>query len=1390
MIKKPFLAFIGIVSTLIISLLWFTQSPQFAQVVKSIVARYVPKDLGVTADFSEIHIKFFPPGISLQNPNLHLGHKNFAQFPAGSMVSAEKIDFTFLPFQILSGDIRLHEVSLVNGQVSVVMDPELLKKQKVTHRKSRLEIHWDELFQIRAESVSLQNIQIKLTTRDSDDSLTCLIQKMKFGQWSGKGGLGYQFALDARDLSGSYLQKVGVPPRLKSFNLVHADVTLNALGAQFGSIGFNAGGAEFSLNGAIKGNVLDPKNLTIDSKFKLDANLVQAAAWVPLSGIESKGLKGMASIAGTVKGNLLKPLETLKIESQAYISDFGIQGWHAETLEADGGWEAAPTGGIVKLKKLSLATNSREYTVGKQKVSDGGRIEVGPVQWDLSSTGSSLKAPLEIPVKLQDAHIHWLAAGSLKNIYPLDFRLSGDIEAKVLLPREGKPWDVQLQLATELKNFQLNNQKLGVNRPFHKIFEIPKINLEGDVAIGPSGVMPKDLLFLLPNTQMKLGGKIGFKTGYDLHAAGQFSLDDLGMIAETPVRGMGNSVAIYVKGPAQSVLIDIDLDGKNIQYLGLNLGDAKGRISWDDGPQYLLFKQPELRKGKTHFILDGYLDLGKNRDDAHLSVKVVEGDIHDIIEVFHNLVDDIGWFPRGLNGPVQGTARVEGGLTLDRIQVLADLHGKDWEERGERFKSVALLGGYDRGKYYLQDFHGIKRFGKFSGSVAYDRNQKVSWKLETDSLSVTDLDYIAKLNVPFRGTLKVDTQGEGIGADIRSTTRVELARFKVRGMAMPPSSLLLTSQDRVIQAKALVLGRQAVLDAHYDLSPKEMSSISSEFNHLDFSPILMLLNTRSVQDQKLAGYFSGNLNLKFHSGKVEKSNGSFALNDYYLARSDAEFKLAHPVGSQVTDGTFKIRDLAIQSKGKEATLDLDGDGGLLKGSIRGQLDNSLVLFFTPAIVQASGGSKLELTIGGQLKSPSLWGRISTLGSSLRLAALESQVENVRGEVIIKGSILTVKDLRADLGGGPAVANGGIILYSDRYPELDLTCKVNGSKLKIYPFQFVRIDGNLTVRGLKPPYLVDGEIKTNSALLKEKFMSSKERGGELKSIQYAPTQLSQANLGFSRFKLNIAVEALKGVLVQNDLFRDVEVKGNLKIVNTLEAPGIMGSGDVIQGKLLFKDHVFQITSAGVKFDNPNTFDPSFDLNANTEINGIKIQIYATGRLDKIKVEFTSAPTMPESEILTLLAVGMTSNDAKKFNATDLTALQQGEAASLVLHSLNFNRDLEDKTGFQLQVDQSVNPQQGISAFKPQAQMDSVAAPQLKLRRHLGDRLDLSVGSTVGIGTSVSSQFNLDFMVTQDLSISGVSNNYGAYGTAESQGNQIQTQTQTSQGVDLKFQKRFK
>src|SRR3954462_12994184 len=108
--RSPILIFLVVIGTMVAGMLWFIQSPRFARVAKNVAAKYLPKDMGVEGDFSELSVKLFPPGISLLNPKLAVRSHNVVNLPPGSTIEAKRLDLNFRLFQAFTGNIRVHEV--------------------------------------------------------------------------------------------------------------------------------------------------------------------------------------------------------------------------------------------------------------------------------------------------------------------------------------------------------------------------------------------------------------------------------------------------------------------------------------------------------------------------------------------------------------------------------------------------------------------------------------------------------------------------------------------------------------------------------------------------------------------------------------------------------------------------------------------------------------------------------------------------------------------------------------------------------------------------------------------------------------------------------------------------------------------------------------------------------------------------------------------------------------------------------------------------------------------------------------------------------------------------------------------------------------------------------
>ncbi|OFZ78794.1 MAG: hypothetical protein A2583_09705 [Bdellovibrionales bacterium RIFOXYD1_FULL_53_11] len=1374
MLRRPFVVFALVVGALVGGVVLYIQSEHFAHIAKKIAYRYIPKNLGIEGDFSEFSIRLVPPSVSISKPRLVLKEKNILGLPAGSSVVAERIDFAFLPFQMFSKNIKINRIMIAGGDINLVLGDVLSGKNgKAKHGVAPP--GWDELRGLRIEGVGLENTLIRFSMTGPAASGIIKADNFSISQWSGRGGLGYEVEFDFKSIAGSFPQSWNLPGLVDLFK---GRVRVNPAGIVADSISLSMDGLVMGGELSARGNVFSARQLPFEAGFNVSSDIARAMKTFRLADKIKILPVGKAVVTGSLRGDLARPMETVKAEAVFKFENVAYKSWGAETVAADCFWRAGAGGGSLGIEKLVVESKERARAGGHQS-GWGGRIEVGRTEF-----GLAMRDKITVPLKMERAHIHWLAAAGLKDVYPLNFRISGTVNAEITPPVNEKPWAVLAGTDIVLDDFRLDNQRLGKDRPLKHILKIPKMVLRGPLRVDATGVHPGNMQMALPNSSFQVGGKVDFKTGYDLRIGGTSNLEDVGTLAENKIRGEG-SISAHVHGLPARTFVDFEADLKNSFYINLNLGDVKGKVTWDDDPQHLIFKGTEARQGKTHYRVDGMFDFGKKDETVALDIDIPRGTVKDLSVVFENLTSDIWWYPRTLDGETNGKVKISGFTAMNGLEVFADMKGQVWQYLGERFRTVAVKGGYDKGKYYVKSLTATKSAGLVAGRISYDAAKNIEWNLKTENLTFLDIDHVARLDVPIRGKIDIASSGRGREGSLDSVSRISIGEMVVRGDPKPPSEAALKTSGGIATFAGTAFGGQGTMEFAYNYKPGTESRFKASARKLDFSTLLLILNPRNMQDGGIAGNVSGYADLSFKSGKVEHASGKMGLTEYVLAKTGTRFALEKPVHVTLEKGTFDIAGLAITGGASRARLDLKSREARIEGQIGGELDVSVAEFLTSTVTRADGSAKLDYTLGGTIKEPIIFGSAHISGASADIVSVESPFENISASLQLRQSVLGIRNATADLAGGRVQADGKIEFFADRFPKLDILAAIAGSKLRIYPFQFVRATGKLAVTGETVPYLVEGQISVDSGLIKEKVLAQKS-GAVLKVAQYTPKPGSVDEGDYPRFKLGINVRADRGIIVQNDLF-DAELKANVRIVNFLNAPMILGKSELIHGKLTFKDRVFQIQSAQIDFDTPAVINPLFNMAAFTEISGAKIQLYASGRLDRYRIDLSSNPVMPEAEILQLLALGVTTDEFKRMRAGDRSVYEQGEAASILLHSLDFNKDMEDKTGIQVKIDEAAPQGVGSSVFRPRSETDATSAPKIVIKRQIiNKKVDLSVGSTVGGAGTQQKEVNAEVHITPGVSVMGVGNfqESSGTGTTENQGGK------TSYGVDLKLQKRFK
>ena len=1171
-------------------------------------------------------------------------------------------------------------------------------------------------------------------------------------------------------------------------------------------------GLEISLKGKIKGDVLKGKNLELTSKVNIQGDVQTILQRLKIKK-DFGSIAGGIEFSGELDGKLGNFLETVRADGVFKGKKIRFQDWYADEVYVAGKWlsaiqvfkqlqkeEEAQRQSLIQDDSfvgppLSLEEKRLEEVqfgqlaiskiqvksrmgprVGPSTPGRGGELEVGEFMIPLGRFHR-----LKVPVKLKNVHLHWLAAPILKDVYPLDFRATGSADLQVTFEEDSSVSSIKPIVDLSIRNFVLDNQKLNQKKEISRLLQIPNFKLQGSFELADEQFKPgPDLKISMDNTELNLSGSVGSANGYDLTGQGKIDLADFGSISEVPIHGDGE-IKIHVHGPTDKLYIDFYPNVKEASYLGLLLGDMDGKIIWEDWASVLRFDKVKLKQGRTRYLADGHLDLD-DRNQAFLDFHFKKGDISDLSHIFINLVQDIWWFPQALTGEFDGVLQVREKLDVKRLLVKADIKGKDWDYYGERLSTISLKGRYDKGLYAIDQLRGSKYRGQMSGSISFNENtDELKWNFQANQFTLNDFDHVARLDVPIRGKINLRSEGEQSKRGLISRSEVRVGEVAVRGVDFPSSQLKMFTDKSVLKLSGEANGKQGRLELAIGLKEGARSKVYLEANKLDFSPIVLLLNPSLIQDPSMKGHVSGLLDLKFRSGESELSSGRLHFSNYLLQKKGYRVQLEAPKKVNIKDGSFSVKDLVLTDSKDKFALNLHSRRGRISGDISGRMSLSVLEFVASEIQAAKGYLATSLKIGGSLKEPWLQGRVSLNDGSIKLASFEQTIESLTGEIVVARDLLKIKSIEGTLSGGPLQIFGEVELFRDRLPRLDVDLSLKENRIAIYPFQYMTVSGGLKVGGQSLPYLVSGDIGVSSGISRVKMLASDGLQAR-KSSKYSPTDSVQRASDMPLFKLDINVKAPRGLLVKNDLF-DAELSAAVNVVNTIDAPRLLGESRLLSGKMKFKDQEFSIRSAQIRFDNPNRINPKFNLNAFTQIKKTKINLYASGSMEKWKIDLNSDPAKPESEILQLLALGLTPEDMKRLKGEGDTLLQQGEAMMLLLHSLDFNRNVKEKTGFEIELQESYDTQSPNRIFENPTTQETYSAPKIVIKRKIGEKVGISLGTTVGVGNVTEREVNAEFEVSPGISVNGVWNDFEG-------GTEANTNKQESFGVDLKFQKRFK
>jgi translocation and assembly module TamB len=418
---------------------------------------------------------------------------------------------------------------------------------------------------------------------------------------------------------------------------------------------------------------------------------------------------------------------------------------------------------------------------------------------------------------------------------------------------------------------------------------------------------------------------------------------------------------------------------------------------------------------------------------------------------------------------------------------------------------------------------------------------------------------------------------------------------------------------------------------------------------VEFEPVnLTALRALFAPDREapFEGVIAGQASVEGSLGKPESLLGEVRLPTFELRPQAREraipeaarglfLRNAEPVVLALNSKSVEIRQARFT--GRNTSLEVSG--GFTFGSrnpwnlqVRGGLDLPLFSSLYPEIV-TSGRASLNATVRGSLDEPLFGGRMELQDASIFLADVPSGIENANGVLSFDRNRATIERLTAQAGGGRLRLSGFVGIGR---PELVYRLQAEAEKVRVRYPQGVSttVSGSLSFTGTSTRSLVAG-----SATIERAAFNPRTDLGSLLAESARPISTPvPTNPVLTGMQFDIRVLSSPTLELQTSLAKNLQAEADLRLRGSAAKPVVLGRVAINQGEIQFFGNKYTITRGDIAFYNPARIEPVVDMDLETRVRGVVVNLAFSGPMSKLNMSYRSDPPLQSQEIIALLAVG--------------------------------------------------------------------------------------------------------------------------------------------------------
>jgi translocation and assembly module TamB len=368
------------------------------------------------------------------------------------------------------------------------------------------------------------------------------------------------------------------------------------------------------------------------------------------------------------------------------------------------------------------------------------------------------------------------------------------------------------------------------------------------------------------------------------------------------------------------------------------------------------------------------------------------------------------------------------------------------------------------------------------------------------------------------------------------------------------------------------------------------------------------------------------------------------------APPDVSLQNADPVvfdltrsGADIREARFTATDTQMEAKGHIGF----GAQNPWNVVVTGDINLRILQLFNSDLL-ASGHSTLRAAIRGSLDNPQVDGRLELQNASLYLADLPNGVDKANGVILFDRTRATIQRLTAESGGGH-ISFTGFVGFGAPMLTYRVAARANDVRYRSPQGASITMDAALDLTGTSKSSMVSGSVTVSKA----SFNPSTDIGSLLAQAAKPVSAPSTPSEYFQGLQFDIHVESALNLEVQTSLARGLQGQATLHLTGTPQRPVVIGNLSVNQGVIEFFGNRYTINRGEVHFYNALKIDPVLDLDLETRVRGVTVDLMLSGPMTKLNLSYRSDPPLKSEQIVALLTVGRTPNAPGELASTQAT-----------------------------------------------------------------------------------------------------------------------------------------